>query len=71
VGVCGSEDFVTRDFGSNDLHDDVTIGESDDETVFWCIVFIFGLGDETFTGIVISLSDTTALVLGLVATVQS
>jgi hypothetical protein len=51
------------------LHNNIAVGESDNETVLWRIVLVLGLGDEALTGIVIGLSNTTALVLGLVSTV--
>jgi len=52
------------------LHDDITVGEADDETVLGRIVFVLGLGDKALASIVIGLSNTTALVLGLVAAVE-
>jgi hypothetical protein len=52
------------------LHDNIAVCEADDETVLWRIVLVLGLGDEALAGIVIGLSDTTALVLGLVAAVE-
>jgi len=51
------------------LHDDVAVGEADDEAVLGRIVLVLGLGDETLAGIVIGLSCTTALVLSLISTV--
>lgn len=68
VGVCGAEDLVASDLGGHNLHNDVAVGESDNETVFWRIVLVLGLGDETLSCVVVGLSGTTALVLGLVAT---
>jgi hypothetical protein len=52
------------------LHNNVTVGEADDETVLRRIVLVLGLGDEALASIVIGLSDTTTLVLGLVAAVE-
>jgi hypothetical protein len=68
VGVGSAEDLVASDLGGHDLHDDVAVGETDDEAVLGRIVLVLGLGDETLTGIVVGLSLTTALVLSLVAT---
>jgi hypothetical protein len=70
VGVGSGEDLVTSDLGGYDLHNDVAVGEADDETVLGRIVLVLGLGDEALASIVIGLSDTTALVLGLVAAVE-
>jgi hypothetical protein len=70
VGVGGAENLVTRDLRGYDLHDNVAVGEADDETVLGRIVLVLGLGDEALASIIIGLSDTTALVLGLVAAVE-
>jgi len=70
VGVRSTENLVTRDFGGHDLHDNVAVGEADDETVLGRIVLVLGLGDEALASIIIGLSDTTALVLGLVAAIE-
>ena len=51
------------------MTDDITIGEADDETVFGCVVFVFGLSDEALAGVVVGLTSTTTLVLGLEAAV--
>jgi len=67
VGVGSAENLVARDLGGHDLHDNVAVGEADDETVLGRIVLVLGLGDEALASIVIGLSDTTAFVLGLVA----
>jgi len=53
VGISGAEDFVTSDLRSYDLHDNIAVGESDDETVFWRIVLVLGLGDKSLTCVVI------------------
>lgn len=68
VGVGRAEDLVAGDLGGHDLHDDVTVGESDHEAVLGRIVLVLGLGDETLARIVIGLSNTTAGVLSLIAT---
>ena len=70
VGVGSAEDLVASDLGGDDLHDNIAVGEADDETVLGRIVLVLGLGDETLSCVVIGLSDTTALVLSLVATVD-
>ena len=65
-----AEHFIARDLGGDNLHDNIAVGEADDETVFGRIVLVLGLGDEALASIVVGLSDTTALVLGLVAAVE-
>jgi hypothetical protein len=70
VGVGGAEDLVTSDLGGHDLHNNVTVGEANDETVLGRIVLVLGLGNEALASVVIGLSNTTALVLGLVAAVE-
>lgn len=68
VGVRSAEDLVASDLGGHDLHDDVAVGEADDEAVLGRIVLVLGLCDEALACVVVGLSNTTALVLGLVAT---
>lgn len=69
VGVGSDQDLVTRDLRADDLHDDVLVGEADDQAVLGSIVLVLGLGDEALTSVVVGLSLTSALVLGLVAAV--
>lgn len=65
VRVGRDKDFVSSDLRGDDLADDVFVGEANDEAVFGSIIFVFGLSDETFPGIVIGLSLATSFVLGL------
>ena len=67
VGVCCAENLVARDFRGHDLADDIAVGETNDQTIFGGIVFILGLGGEALASIVVRLSRSTPLVLGLVA----
>jgi len=69
VGVGGAEDLVTRDLGSDDLHDDVAVCEADDEAVLGRIVLVLGLGNQPLAGIIVGFSLSSAAVLGLEATV--
>lgn len=69
VGVGAAEDLVAGDLGGDDLDDDIAIGKADDEAVFGCVVFVFGLGDETLSGVVVGFTCATTLVFGLVAAV--
>lgn len=69
VGVGSGEDLVTRDLRADDLHDDVLVGEADNQAVLGSIVLVLGLGDEALTGIVVGLALTSSLVLSLEATV--
>ena len=39
------------------MHDNVAVGEADDETVLGRIVLVLGLGDEALSGVVVGLSD--------------
>lgn len=66
VGVGGAEDFVAGDFGCNDLDYDVPVGKADYEAVFGCTIFILGLCDETFAGVVVGLAVAAAFIFGLV-----
>ena len=63
-------DELASDFRGHDLANDIAVGKANDETVFWGIVFVLGLGDEPFTSVVVGLASTAALVLGLVAAAE-
>ena len=67
VSVGGAEDLVARDLRGDDLTDNILVGEADNETILGSVVFILGLGDETLAGVVVGLSCSTTLVLGLEA----
>lgn len=67
VSVGSAKDLVACDLGGDDLTDDILVGEADNETILGSVVFILGLGDETFAGVVVGLSCSTTLVFGLVA----
>lgn len=67
VAVGRGKNLVASDLGRHDLHDDVLVGEADDQAVLGRIVLVLGLGDEALTGVVVGLALTSALVLGLVA----
>ena len=67
MGIGCAEDFVTSKLSSDKLADDVSVGESDDKTVFGSIVLVLGLRNQALAGIVISLACSSALVLGLEA----
>lgn len=67
MGVSGAEDLVAAELGGDNLADYVFVGKADHETVFWGVVFVLGLGDETFAGIVVGFALSAAFVFGLVA----
>lgn len=52
------------------VHDDVAVGEPDDQAVLGRIVLVLGLGDEALASVVVGLARLSALVLGLEAAVQ-
>lgn len=61
MAVRGGEDLVTGDLGGDDLRDDVLVGEADDEAVFRGVVFVLGLGDEAFAGVVVCFAGSSTL----------
>ena len=67
VTVGGTENLITRDLRGYYLADDIFVGEADDETVLRSVVFVLGLGDKTLAGVVVGLSYSTTLILGLIA----
>lgn len=70
VGVSAGKDLVAGDLSGDDLGDDVTVCEADDEAVLGRVVLVFGLGDQALAGIVVGLTLTTTLELGLEAAVN-
>lgn len=69
VSVGGAEYLVTSDLRGDDLADNIFVGEADNEAVLGSVVFVLGLSDKTLAGVVVGLSCSTTLILGLVATV--
>ena len=67
VSVGGTENLIARDLRGDYLADDIFVGEADYETVLRSVVFVLGLGDKTLAGVVVGLSCSTTLVLGLIA----
>ena len=55
MGVGSAEDLVTTKFGSNQLADDVTVGEADDKPVFGSIVFVLCLSNKLLSSLFILL----------------
>lgn len=53
--VGGCEDLVTRDFSSDNLADDISVGEANYESVLGSIVLVLGLSDKSLSGVVIGL----------------
>lgn len=45
VRVSGAKDFIARDFGRDDLNDNVLVGEANDEAVLGRVVLVLGLAD--------------------------
>lgn len=67
MAVSGSEDLVTVEVGSDDLGDDVAVGEADDHAVLGRVVLVLRLGDQPLAGEVVGLTLPTTLKLRLVA----
>lgn len=67
--VGGAEDLVAGDLGGDDLADNVLVGEANNEAIFGSVVLVLRLSDETLAGVIVGLSCTTTLVLGLVAAI--
>ena len=53
-GLGLAEDLVTLDGGVDDLSNDLSVGESSNQSVFWGVVFVLVLGDQSLSGIVVS-----------------
>jgi hypothetical protein len=70
MGIGSAEDFVATKLRSDNLADDVSVGESNDKTIFGRVVFVLGLSNEAFASVVVSLACSSALVLGLEAAAE-
>lgn len=55
VGVGGAEDLVTVELGSDELGNDVAVGEADNQSIFGRIVLVLGLADQSLASIVVGL----------------
>ena len=69
MGIGCTEDLVAGNLGSDNLANNIAIGEADHEAVFRSVVFVLSLGDQTLASIVIGFTSTTTLILGLVPAV--
>lgn len=67
VSVRGAEDLVAGELRSDDLSDDVLVGEADDQAVLGRVVLVLGLGDEALASVIVGLAGAATLVLYLVA----
>jgi len=71
MGVGASEDNIVVHIGLDDLADDILAGDADDETVLGGLVLVLILGNQTLTGIVVSLAFASTTELDLVTLVIS
>jgi hypothetical protein len=46
VGISCAKDLIPSEFSGDELADDVSVGEANDEPVFWGVVLVSGLSDE-------------------------
>lgn len=67
MGVCSAYNTITFNAGEGDLYGDVLVGQTYNQTIFGCIVFVLVLEDQTFAGIVIGFTLTTPAEFDLVA----
>lgn len=61
-----THDAIALNPGIGDLACNVPVAQANNQPIFWRVVFVLVLEDETFTGIVVSLSLTTPLEFNLV-----
>ena len=67
VAVSSADNAVTVDVGSNDSNNNITVGETNNETVLGSSVLVLVLPDETLTSVVVGLSLATTAELNLEA----
>jgi hypothetical protein len=56
VGVGGADDNITAHSGVDDLADDISVGGSDNKSVFWGVKLVLVLSAEASSGLVVSLA---------------
>lgn len=59
VGVSGAHNTITLNAGVSDLAGDVTVAQTDNQTILRGVVLVLVLEDQTLTGIVVGLALTT------------
>lgn len=65
--IGGATDVVTFDARVCNLACNVSVAEAYNQTIFWCIVLVLVLENQTLPGIVISFTFTTPLEFNLIA----
>jgi len=61
VSVSGADDNITAHSWVSNLTDNISVGGSNDQSVFWGVEFVLVLGAETFSGLVIGFTDLSPL----------
>jgi len=61
VGVSGADDNITAHSWVGNLADDIPVGGSNDQSVFWGVEFVLVLGAESSSGLVIGFTDLSPL----------
>jgi len=61
VGVSGADDNITAHSWVGNLADDIPVGGSNDQSVFWGVEFVLVLGTESSSGLVIGFTDLSPL----------
>lgn len=65
--IGNATDVVTFDTGVCNLTCNVSVAEAYNQTIFWCIVLVLVLENQTFPSIVIGFTLTTPLEFNLIA----
>lgn len=66
MSISSTNDHISLNLGVDNLADNVSVSDSNTESVFWRVVFVFGLDNQSLTGIVVGLIFTSTAVFGLV-----
>jgi hypothetical protein len=56
VRIGSSKNVIALELGIDDLADDVSVGETDDQSVLGRVVLVLGLNDKTLTSVVVGLT---------------
>jgi len=62
---------ITFNGGVNDLSNDVGAGNSDDKSVFWSVILVLVLGDQSLSGIIVGFTVSSSSIFGLETLVVS
>lgn len=64
--ICSTADVITFDTRVSNLACNVSVAEAYNQTIFWCVVLVLVLENQTFPGVVIGFTFATPLEFDLI-----